>query len=646
MSQLFNGSGEENFFLWESVYSSPKEAGIFWSLGNHVDVYLPRKRARISAPLVLTRERFEQKKQISIDVLPDECLFEIFRRLSGDEERSVCACVSKRWLMLLSGIQRKELSSRKTISDDSVHDIPEAGDPFIDSDDGCLTRSLEGKKATDVRLASIAVGTGRHGRLRKLMIRGTNSAHGVTNVGLRAIARGCPSLRVLSLWNVSSIGDEGLIEIANGCQQLEKIDLCSCPSVTDKALIAIAKKCRNLADLTIESCPNIGNEGLQAVGQFCPNLKSLSIKDCALVGDQGIAGVLSSATFTLTKLKLQALNISDVSLAVVGHYGKAVTNLVLASLPDVTEKGFWVMGRADGLQKLKTLSITSCIGVTDRGLEEVGKGCPNLKVFCLHKSAFLSDGGLVSFAKAGLSLESLQLEECDRITQAGFFGVLLTCGSKLKALAMTNCFGIEDMPFGVSLPNSCTTLSSLSIRNCPGFGNINLGILAKMCPRLRFIDLSGLHGITDAGLLPLIGGCDAGLVKVNLSGSINVTDEVVMSLTKLHGGTLEVLNLDGCGKVTDASLVLIAEDCLLINELDVSKCAITDFGIASLARSKHINLQILSLSGCSMASDKSFPFLVKLGQNLMGLNLHNCNAISRNVVDMLTELLWRCDILS
>ncbi|GMH12453.1 hypothetical protein Nepgr_014294 [Nepenthes gracilis] len=655
MSQLVKYSEDEDFCHGRSLSWNPKEAGLFLSIDHHVDLsYFPCKRVRISAPFFVNGESFGQKKRASIDVLPDECLFEILRRLPGGKERSACACVSKRWLMLLSRIQMDELCSSRSlekygvVGDAAVYGskmTSEAEDPDIESD-GFLTRCLEGKKATDVRLAAISVGTRCRGGLGKLMIRGSSSSCGVTDLGLRAIAQHCPSLRDLSLWNIPYIGDEGLIEIANGCHRLERLDLCQCPAITDKALLAIAKNCPDLTSLTIDSCPNVGNESLQAVGKFCRNLKFLSIKDCPLVGDQGIASLLSSATYALTKLKLQALNISDLSLAIVGHYGKAVTDLVLASLQNLTERGFWVMGNAHGLQKLKTLSISNCRGVTDRGIEAVGKGCPNLKTFGLHKCASLSDSGWVSFAKAASSCESLQLEECHRITEIGFFGLLLNCGANLKAVSMTNCFGIRDLSFGVNLPSCFTSLRSLSIRNCPGFGNQNLGMLAKLCPQLQHLDLSGIHGITESGILPMIDSCEAGLVKVNFSGCINVTDEVVVALAKLHGGTLKMLNLDGCGKVTDASLVAIAENCPLVNDLDVSKCAITDYGIASLAGSKQPDLQILSLLGCSMVSDKSLPYLVKLGQTLIGLNLQHCNAISNTVVDMLMNHLWKCDILS
>ncbi|KAA8521570.1 hypothetical protein F0562_012243 [Nyssa sinensis] len=674
MSKLFEYSNSGDFYSGKSIYPNPKKSNLFLSLGRHVDVYFPpRKRSRISAPFIFSGEGFEQKKQASIEVLPDECLFEVFRRLPAGEERSACACVSKRWLMLLSSIRRDEICTSKTTqslkheerfvssnADDSAecykngevvssncNKVEAKAEDLEIEGDGYLSRSLEGKKATDVRLAAIAVGTGSRGGLGKLSIRGSNSTCGVTNVGLKAIARGCPSLRALSLWNVSSVGDEGLLEIANGCHLLEKLDLCQCPAISDKAVLAIAKNCPNLTSLTIESCSNIGNECLQAVGRCCPNLKSVSLKNCPLVGDQGIASLMSSSTYVLAKLKLQALNIGDVSLAVIGHYGKSVTDLSLIGLQNVSERGFWVMGNGQGLQKLRSFIITSCRGVTDLGLEAVGNGCPNLRQFCLRKCAFVSDSGLVSFAKAAASLESLQLEECHRVTQSGFFGVLVNCGEKLKALALANCFGIEDSVLRFPLMPVCKSISlrSLSIRNCPGVGNASLAMLGRLCPQLQHVDLSGLDGITDEGCLPLIESCENGLAMVNLSGCVNLTDKVVSAIAKLHGGTLELLNLDGCIHITDASLVAIAENCSLLSELDVSKCAITDSGIAMMACSVLLNLQILSVSGCSFISYKSLPFLGKLGQTLVGLNIQHCSAISTSMVDLLVEQLWRCDIL-
>ncbi|CAL0323173.1 unnamed protein product [Lupinus luteus] len=644
MSKVLAFSGGADFCPGGSVFANDKEASFFLPRGDQVDVYFPtRKRSRINAPFVFSGELFEQKHKTSFESLPDECLFEIFRRLPEGEDRSASACVSKHWLTLLSNICKNEISSNiKNIRPEN--EFSEKGHKF--GGEGYLSRSLEGKKATDVRLAAISVGTASRGGLGKLSIRGSNSDRGVTNLGLKAVARGCPSLKTLSIWSVATIGDGGLIEIASGCQQLEKLDLCRCPTISDKALIAVATNCPNLTELLLESCPNIGNEGLEAIGKCCSNLRSISIKDCTSVSDQGIASLFSSASLSLTKVKLQALTVSDLSLAVIGHYGKAVTDLVLNFLPNVSERGFWVMGNGNGLQKLKSLTVASCQGATDIGLEAVGKGCPNMKSAHLRKCAFLSDNGLVSFTKAALSLESLQLEECHRITQNGFFGVLFNCGANLKAISLISSFGIKDMNLSLSSISPCESLRSLSICNCPGFGNTTLYVLGKLCPQLQYIELVGLEGVSDDGFLPLLKGSEAGFVKVNLSGCINLTDKLVLYLANLHGWTLETLNLDGCKNITDASLMAISENCPLLCDLDVSKCAITDAGIAALADAKQFNLQVLSLSGCTLVSDRSLPALRKLGPTLLGLNIQHCDAISSSTIDMLLELLWRCDILS
>ena len=245
-----------------------------------LDVYnRPSKRARISDSHSLLAN---EEKNPSIEILPDECLYEIFRRLSSGQARSASACVSKHWLMLLSDVRSSEIVSNK----DKVEVNDELSNEDELENDGYLTRSLEGEKATDTRLAAIAIGTSARGGLGKLSIRGSDK---VTSIGFRTIARGCPSLKVLSLWNVPLIGDQALIEVSKECHLLESLDLSQCPSVSNAGLASIADNCPNLCSLTLESCKNIGNESLQSVARNCPNLQSISIKDCPLIRDRGIA---------------------------------------------------------------------------------------------------------------------------------------------------------------------------------------------------------------------------------------------------------------------------------------------------------------------------------------------------------------------
>nr|ACB59221.1 F-box protein [Brassica oleracea] len=629
MSQIFSFAVKTIFTVGAQYTRNPKDASLLLSLISFGDVYFPpSKRQRVVLPTLFSA--FE-KKPVSIDVLPDECLFEIFRRLSGPQERSACAFVSKQWLTTVSSIRQKEITVPSK--------IPEDGDNC----EGTLSRSLDGKKRTDVRLAANAVGTAGRGILGKLSIRGSNSGK-VSDLPLRSIGRSCPSLGSLSLWNVSTITDNGILEIAAGCAQLEKLDLNRCSPITDKNLVDIAKSCPNLTDVTLEACSRIGDEGLLAIARSRSKLKSVSIKNCPLVRDQGIASLLSNTTCSLAKLKLQMLNVTDVSLAVVGHYGLSITDLAPRWIAHaVSEKGFWVMGNGVGLQKLNSLTIPACQGVADMGLESVGKGCPNMKKAIISKSPLLSDNGLVSFAKASLSLDSLQLEECHRNTQFGFFGSLLNCGEKLKAFSLVNCLSIRHLTTGLPASSHCSALRSLSIRNCPGIGDANLAAIGKLCPQLEDIDLCGLKGTTESGNLHLI---QSSLVKIKLSGCSNLTDRVISAITARNGWTLEVLNRDGCSNITDASLVSIAANCQILSDLDISECAISDSGIQALASSDKLKLQILSVAGCSMVTDKRLPAIVGLGSTLLGLNLQQCRSISNSPVDFLVGSLYKCDALS
>ena len=43
-----------------------------------------------------------------LDALPDECLFEVLRRVRGARTRCVSACITRRWLALLAGIRISE----------------------------------------------------------------------------------------------------------------------------------------------------------------------------------------------------------------------------------------------------------------------------------------------------------------------------------------------------------------------------------------------------------------------------------------------------------------------------------------------------------------------------------------------------------
>lgn len=643
------------------LVSAPAElAGLFCRGGGGVVVVQrqQRKRSFVAASAVAaaaaecvraSKKQQRQPPQPSLDALPDECLFEVLRRLPGGRERADSACVSRRWLALLASIRASELGQATAAAPPSLPDLNEEFVMEEDTDDSpvdpCVERVLEGKEATDVRLAAMAVVAGSRGGLEKLAVRGSHPTRGVTDQGLLAVARGSPNLCSLALWDVPLVTDSGLAEIAAGCPLLERLDITSCPLITDKGLTAVAQGCPNLVSLIIEACSGVANEGLRAIGRCCSKLQAVSIKNCARVGDQGISSLVCSASASLAKIRLQGLNITDASLAVIGYYGKSVTDLTLARLAAVGERGFWVMANASGLQKLRCISVNSCPGITDLALASISKFCSSLKQLCLKKSGHVSDAGLKAFAESAKLLENLQLEECNRVTLVGVLACLINCSQKFRTLSLVKCLGVKDICSAPAQLPVCKSLRFLTIKDCPGFTDASLAVVGMICPQLEQVDLSGLGEITDNGLLPLIGSSEGALVKVDLSGCKNITDLAVSSLVKVHGKSVKQVSLEGCSKITDASLFSISENCTELAELDLSNCMVSDSGVASLASTSNFKLRVLSLFGCSNVTQRSVPFLGNMGK-LEGLNIQFCNMIGNHNIASLEKQLWWCDILA
>ncbi|XP_078428011.1 EIN3-binding F-box protein 2-like [Wolffia australiana] len=384
-------------------------------LSRYDTVYPSMKRCRVGpGPLPPDRE-------ISIDALPHDCLQRILECLAGRRERSISACVSRRWLLLLSTIV---CSGDNLVPSVKCHpDLNESPEEMDESQtlNRCNLkqprRNFEGETATDVSLAAAAIGAGH---CVELLIRGSeSSSRRVTDVGLVAVARGFRSLRVLSLCDCPLVTDEGLIQIANNCPFLEELSLVGCSQISDYGIAAIARRSPKLSKLAINYCRSVGDHGLRGVGRACPGLTSISISDCPLLGDQAIAGMLATSDRSNVKeLRLQNLNITDASFAVVGIYGTSVHELVLSGL-DVTERGFWAMASAGGLKMLNSLTVVSCNGLTDLSLEAAAKGFPLLKSVRLRRCLSLSDAGLKTFALAACSLENLQIEFCRRLSLPG-----------------------------------------------------------------------------------------------------------------------------------------------------------------------------------------------------------------------------------
>ncbi|XP_013359362.1 PREDICTED: leucine-rich repeat-containing protein 29 isoform X3 [Chinchilla lanigera] len=105
-------------------------------------------------------------------------------------------------------------------------------------------------KLTDASLAKVL----QFPQLRQLSL---SLLPALTDIGLEAVARGCPSLEHLSLSHCSRLSDEGWAQAAGSWPRLQHLNLSSCSQLTEQTLDIIRQVCKQLRVLDVAMCPGI-----------------------------------------------------------------------------------------------------------------------------------------------------------------------------------------------------------------------------------------------------------------------------------------------------------------------------------------------------------------------------------------------------
>ncbi|GJR94566.1 leucine-rich repeat, cysteine-containing subtype protein [Tanacetum coccineum] len=197
------------------------------------------------------------------------------------------------------------------------------------------------------------------------------------------LVKKCPNLEVL--YTEDGCGDMGMQVIGLFCKKLRKFTHAGC--VTHMGLIALALGCHNLEYINVSSLRNISNEAMECIGTNLKNLRHFSVKkfrtDIPL--ENGIRAMLTGCN------KLERLDISfrlggltDVGLGYIGKYG----------------------------HNLKYLSLECLEGLTDAGLVEFSKGCPQLRTLRLNDCPF-SEQAVSTFLFNMHSLRMFHIQQID-----------------------------------------------------------------------------------------------------------------------------------------------------------------------------------------------------------------------------------------
>ena len=201
-----------------------------------------------------------------------------------------------------------------------------------------------------------------------------------------------------------------------------------------------------------------------------------------------------------------------------------------------------------------------------------------------------------------------------------------------------------------SIAEHCTGLQSLTISFCREITNYGLIIISEHCSNLKSLKIIGVS-IADASIISISTLC-TGLQLLDLEGCGKITNASIISVSS-HCTGLQSLYLHSCYKITDASIRSISTHCTGLQSLDLFCChQITDASIISI--STHCSgLLSLILDRCRQISDAS---IIPISDNCTGLIRLDVSetkiidasliAIAKNCTGLQSLHTYRCNGLS
>ena len=159
---------------------------------------------------------------------------------------------------------------------------------------------------------------------------------------------------------------------------------------------------------------------------------------------------------------------------IIEHNGQTIKFIKFKNRYHVTDEIFAFLKNTNILLiSVYTIDLAHCEEITNDGLINLTKSCPNLQNIDLTYCELITDNGLINLAQSCHNLQSINLTQCNLITDDGL----------------------------INLAQSCPNLQTINLFGCNLITDDGLINLAQSCPNLQSIYLADCKLITDNGLI-------------------------------------------------------------------------------------------------------------------------------------------------
>lgn len=242
----------------------------------------------------------------------------------------------------------------------------------------------------------------------------------------------------------------------------------------------------------------------------------------------------------------------------------------------------------------------------------------------------ISDSNVQAMVSALPALVEIQLSTTVALTDAGVLAIARFC-PQVRVLKISGIHQITDM--AVRSLRTCKHMHTLDLSFCSKFSDAAAVDLAAM-PALVSLSVSR-WSITDMFVKNLFAnGGGAAIASLSLSGCSELSDLALVHACSGAGSRLRSLKLRHCRRITDAGLDALVSNCVVLESLDISSNdMVTADGVARLGNIS--TLRSIDANSVANISDAAVAQLVESGL-LTSISLSWCPQLSDGTAQCLS----------
>lgn len=282
-----------------------------------------------------------------------------------------------------------------------------------------------------------------------------------------AVLAACTRLERLTLNGCERLTDEALIAVLSCTSNLVALDLTNVCDVTDDAIAVLAATSRKLQGVNLEGCKKVTDEGILALARSCSYLRRIKLCELEEVTSLSISELVSKCPLLIEIDLTQCSCITDLAARDIWKNSLQLRELRLGQCFHITDQGFPVTPR---LAQLPTNAGSNAQG-TENNLAHVRyQSVPPLLI-----------------TQPLVHLRQLDLMHLN-ITDDAVDGIIAN-SPKIRNLVLAKCTALTDKAVR-SICNLGRHLHCLHLGHAAAITDESVILLAKSCPRLRYVDLA------------------------------------------------------------------------------------------------------------------------------------------------------------